>query len=107
MLGAKLGNEVNQWLDNRQTNINDNYSKMQYGFTNNTYGPIKPNQSIYNAVYNVNHAKNHASPLALDLDNDGIETTHQSQGVFFDIKNTLAFCGSGNHQLGCVNSVCC
>ena len=57
----------------------NNFKNLNFTLSN----PIK------DALNHLGKARNHASPLAIDLDNDGIETTHLSEGnVFFDIKNS-------------------
>ena len=46
------------------------------------------NKNIYSSLSSFGNATNHASPLAFDLDNDGIETTHAYEtNVYFDIDN--------------------
>ncbi len=55
---------------------------------------------MQDAIKHLGNARNHASPLAFDLDGDGIETTNLNDGsVFFDIKNT----GFAN-KIGWINS---
>ncbi len=70
-----------------------------FKITNPLNDIVNPSHYIDISVKHVGDAKNHASPLAIDLDGDGIETTAMSEGnVFFDIKNT----GFVNH-VGWIN----
>jgi len=67
-------------------------------FTNSTFNPSNsgfqiPNFQLSNPIKDaaafLGSALNHASPLAIDLDNDGIESTNINEtNIFFDIKNS-------------------
>ena len=61
----------------------NNYSYGSSGFSGFNFQLSNP---IQEAIKHIGNARNHASPLAIDLDGDGIETTHLTEGnIFFDL----------------------
>jgi hypothetical protein len=68
----------------------NNFDYNNYGNSSNLTIPnFRLSNPIQDAINHLGNARNHASPLAIDLDNDGIETTNAYESnVFFDIKNS-------------------
>ena len=100
---ADIADKTYQYLKKSYTGSNDYFNTVLYPYTaikatenylailgaqNINGAQCSANFGILNSIKNLGSALNHASPLAIDLDGDGIESTNMKDGVFFDIKNT-------------------
>ena len=78
-----LAQRVKQSFRNGDLILNraDDQRKYEYQFVKSDYQQCNVNLNFLNSIKNLGSALNHASPLAIDLDGDGIESTNMKDGT--------------------------